>query len=161
WADKMLQTQLAAWTQLRHDHLLLVKQSTTVMILCEYPAGYVEPYPAFFAALADYAALGLALFAGLGSSATAEAEAEADADAEADAEDFPEPALRQQAMDYFRTLGAVARCLETLANKELRQEPFSQEEERWLKQPAVLVKAEASRVGCGPSEIHEEWAGWY
>lgn len=36
WADKMLHTQLASWTQLRHDNILYVKQSyTTGGITCE------------------------------------------------------------------------------------------------------------------------------
>jgi hypothetical protein len=60
WRDKLLQTQLAAWTELRHASILYVKQSVTMRLMCSYPAGYVEPYPAFYAALADYAAQGLA-----------------------------------------------------------------------------------------------------
>ncbi|MGO8949823.1 MAG: DUF3160 domain-containing protein [Ktedonobacterales bacterium] len=60
WQDKMLQAQLAAWAELRHDSILYAKQSFTMMRLCSYPAGYVEPYPAFYSALADYSAQGLA-----------------------------------------------------------------------------------------------------
>ena len=60
WQDKLLQTQLAAWAELRHDSILYVKQSVTMRLMCSYPAGYVEPYPAFYAALADYATQGLA-----------------------------------------------------------------------------------------------------
>ena len=60
WADKVLQTQLASWAQLRHDNILYVKQSrTTGGITCEYPAGYVEPYPEFYAALGGFADAGL------------------------------------------------------------------------------------------------------
>jgi hypothetical protein len=60
WQDKLLQTQLAAWAELRHDSILYVKQSFTMRAACSYPDGYVEPYPAFYAAIADYAAQGLA-----------------------------------------------------------------------------------------------------
>src|SRR5262249_12248882 len=74
WADKMLHTQLAAWAQMRHDNLLYVKQSTTSRVLCAYPAGYVEPYPAFYSALADYGAVGQALFGSLGQAADEPAE---------------------------------------------------------------------------------------
>lgn len=63
WHGRLLQTQLSAWTQLRHDNLLYAKQSATPYPICEYPAGYVEPYPAFLAALAEYAALGQRLVA--------------------------------------------------------------------------------------------------
>jgi hypothetical protein len=60
WQDKMLQTQLAAWAELRHDSILYAKQSFTMRAACSYPAGYVEPYPDFYTALADYAVQGLA-----------------------------------------------------------------------------------------------------
>lgn len=43
WALKTLNTQLASWTQLRHDTILYAKQSYTAPILCSYPAGFVEP----------------------------------------------------------------------------------------------------------------------
>ncbi|HET7544101.1 MAG TPA: DUF3160 domain-containing protein [Polyangiaceae bacterium] len=48
---KQLQTQLASWAELRHDTALYGKQSYTAGYLCEYPEGYVEPYPEFFARL--------------------------------------------------------------------------------------------------------------
>jgi hypothetical protein len=48
WAMKSLNTQLASWTQLRHDTILYVKQSYTAGAECEYPAGLVEPIPHFW-----------------------------------------------------------------------------------------------------------------
>jgi hypothetical protein len=65
WADKMLQTQLASWAQLRHDTILYSKESYTGNVLCEYPAGYVEPYPEFYAAVAQYARDSYWLFSNL------------------------------------------------------------------------------------------------
>ncbi|GLE09224.1 hypothetical protein PINS_up020815 [Pythium insidiosum] len=50
WKLRQLTTQVASFTQLRHDTLLYAKQSNTVTFLCEYPAGYVEPYPDFWKA---------------------------------------------------------------------------------------------------------------
>ncbi len=49
WRDKMANTQLASWAQLRHDTLLYAKQSYTAVAVCEHPGAYVEPYPQFFA----------------------------------------------------------------------------------------------------------------
>lgn len=63
WRDKTAQTQLASWAQLRHDTLLYAKQSYTLGVTCAHPAGYVEPYPAFFQkleVLADVAGQALA-----------------------------------------------------------------------------------------------------
>jgi hypothetical protein len=51
WAMKTLNTQLASWTQLRHDTVLYAKQSYTGVPACYYPAGYVEPIPHFWARL--------------------------------------------------------------------------------------------------------------
>jgi len=48
WAMKTLNTQLASWTELRHNNVLYVEQSYTPPILCMYPDGYVEPLPAFW-----------------------------------------------------------------------------------------------------------------
>lgn len=58
WARKSLNTALASWTELRHDTILYAKQSVTAEgdggEEPESP-GYVEPYPAFYAKIADLA----------------------------------------------------------------------------------------------------------
>ena len=57
WKDRTINTQLGSWTQLRHDTLLYTKQSYTPPVLCEYPEGYVDPYPECWdrlAALAEH-----------------------------------------------------------------------------------------------------------
>lgn len=43
WAYKDLNSQLASWTELRHDTVLYAKPSYTGNFLCIYPAGFVEP----------------------------------------------------------------------------------------------------------------------
>lgn len=48
WWQQKLNTQLASWTQLRHDNLLYAKQSYTGGMGCSFPYGYVEPVPEFF-----------------------------------------------------------------------------------------------------------------
>ncbi len=55
WNRKMRNTQLASWAQLRHNTILYAKQSYTPGIICEFPRATVEPYPAFFSAVAEYA----------------------------------------------------------------------------------------------------------
>jgi hypothetical protein len=51
WARRMLATQLASWAELRHDNLLYTKQSFTAELGCAFPDAYVDPYPAFYAAM--------------------------------------------------------------------------------------------------------------
>lgn len=48
WAMKTVNTQLASWTQLRHDTVLYSKQSYSFPFGCSYPFGFVEPRPEFW-----------------------------------------------------------------------------------------------------------------
>jgi len=55
WAMKTLNTQLASWTELRHDTVLYVKQPYTGLVLCSYPDGFIEPRVAFWQRMGDMA----------------------------------------------------------------------------------------------------------
>jgi len=55
WAMKTVNTQLASWTELRHNTVLYAEQSYTPMILCLYPKGYVEPRPSFWTRMGEMA----------------------------------------------------------------------------------------------------------
>ena len=55
WAMKTLNTQLASWTELRHDTVLYVKQPYTGEILCSYPDGFIEPRVSFWDRMHDLA----------------------------------------------------------------------------------------------------------
>ncbi|MCB0122128.1 MAG: DUF3160 domain-containing protein, partial [Caldilineaceae bacterium] len=145
WADKMLQTQLAAWTQLRHDNILYVKQSfTTAMIACEYPAGYVEPYPAFYQQLNELAT---------GSAAAVRA---LDVAAQGDYAQ----SVKERALTYFTALESISAQLQTLAEKELRLAEFTPTEELFLRS-IVKLKENLQIAGCGGPTFEDQWDGWY
>jgi hypothetical protein len=55
WGRRLLNTQLASWAELRHDTILYAKQSYSDVPECEFPDGYVDPYPEFYRAIAAYA----------------------------------------------------------------------------------------------------------
>ena len=60
WARKSLGTALGSWTELRHDTILYAKQSVAAEgdggeELPPQSVGYVEPYPAFYAKIAELA----------------------------------------------------------------------------------------------------------
>src|SRR6185369_14666626 len=62
WAMRTLNTQLASYTELKHDTVLYAKQPYGGIFVCEYPAGFVEPVPEFWRRmkeLAEAAAAGL------------------------------------------------------------------------------------------------------
>ena len=48
WAMKTLNSQLASWTQLRHDTILYAEKVYTFSAGCYYPAGFVEPRVSFW-----------------------------------------------------------------------------------------------------------------
>ena len=162
WADKMLHTQLASWAQLRHDNILYAKQSFT-MILCEYPAGYVEPYPAFYTAVQDYARAGYEALTSLDLTTARKAKQVLRQLENADSGInwlFPDDVstLRDKVLAYFKHLEYVATMLQTMAEKELRVEPFNEKEETFIRDTAVLQKKNSKMCGEPPLEI---WNGWY
>ncbi len=53
WAQKSMTTQLASWSQLRHDFLLNTKQSYSSSYLCSFPYGYIEPVPEFYHSISN------------------------------------------------------------------------------------------------------------
>jgi hypothetical protein len=70
WGRRVLNTQLASWAELRRDTILYAKQSYTGGNTCEFPDAYVDPYPAFFAALESFAQKGAALATTLSAGST-------------------------------------------------------------------------------------------
>ncbi len=140
WQRKQLQTQLASWAELCHDTILYAKQSYTAFAGCEYPTGYVEPYPAFFAAMrqvSDTSATGLRTF---GHRLEHQAPG-----------GKPQRALERYAVFFQRFSTTMAR-LETLARKELASERFTQDDVAFLKKTIDIRGG-----GSGPPS----YDGWY
>lgn len=136
WQLKQLQTQLASWTELRHNTVLYAKESYTAGIKCEYPTGYVEPYPETYARIKDFA--------------EEAAKRIAAADYKLGNNDFSEAKERQT--KFFQQMAETLGRLESLARKELAAEPFSEEDRLWLKQAV-----EVGSKGCGIPT----YSGWY
>ncbi len=97
WQQKM-NTQLAAWAQLRHDNLLYAKQSYTGGVTCSFPHSFVEPFPAFYRALKNFAEQAQANFANV---------------------NFTETASRDWILRYFSRMAGVMDTLTVVAEKEL------------------------------------------
>ncbi|MBI5532818.1 MAG: DUF3160 domain-containing protein [Deltaproteobacteria bacterium] len=140
WQHKQLQTQLGSWAELRHDTMLYAKQSYG-RIACSYPAGYVEPYPAFFARIKEVASRASALFRKPDWAQTGP-----------DRERGHLRAMSTLFVGVFDRLAQVAGQLEALADKELRGEPFDAKDEAFFKQLIAVPT-----LGCGAPE----YSGWY
>lgn len=133
WGRKMLQTQLASWAQLRHDTILYAKQSYTASVGCLYPAGYVEPYPDFYAKLGRFARVAAQR---LGALKGVKGEHIA------------------RYVQYFDGFAGHMQTLETLAKKQLAAEPFSADEEAFLRSTIEMKLV-------GGYDPTPQWNGWY
>ncbi len=110
WQQKM-NTQLASWTELRHDNLLYAKQSYTGGTICSYPYSFVEPFPEFYATLNAYSTDALNYFTSL---------------------NFPNPGIKNKIIYYFGRCKGITDTLQTICEKELAGIPFSGGEQAFL-----------------------------
>ena len=111
WQQEKMNTQLASWSQLRHDNLLYAKQSYTGGSGCSFPYSYVEPYPEFYARLKQFAQNAGDFFSQLPT---------------------VNPELNS-VIQFFPHFEEVMEKLEILAEKQLSKTAFSTEENDWLK----------------------------
>jgi hypothetical protein len=135
WRRKQLQSQLASWSELRHNTILYAKQSYTSGAKCEYPSGFVEPYPETYARIkffADEAARRIGA-------------------AEFTLENRDLSKMKKKQLDFLKQMGETLTQLESLAKKELAAEPFNDEERQWFK---GLI--DAGHMSGGP-----RYDGWY
>ncbi|HVJ18224.1 MAG TPA: DUF3160 domain-containing protein [Polyangiaceae bacterium] len=140
WRRKQLQTQLASWAELRHDTLLYAKQSYTAWPTCGYPEGFVEPYPEFYDRMHKLATRAADLFAGIKLSASS------------DQVGKHAQQLQRNQVAFFQRFAEVMEFLAHLARKELAAQPFSQDEQTFLKRTINVTGG-----GSGPPT----YDGWY
>lgn len=140
WQHKQLETQLASWAELRHDTILYVKQSYSSVTACAYPAGYVEPYPVFFERLRNLGTEAARLLAG------------------ADVSD-PDPTksqemaeIRKSMVMFWTEFSATMKQLQILAQKELAAQPFTSDEQAFIKKTIDIRGG-----GSGPPR----YDGWF
>jgi hypothetical protein len=110
WQQKM-NTQLASWTELRHDNLLYAKQSYTGGSVCSYPYSFVEPFPEFYATLNEYSTEAYNYFTSL---------------------NFPNPLIKNKIIYYFGRCKGITDTLQTICEKELDGIPFTNAESAFL-----------------------------
>ena len=140
WQMKQLQTQLASWAELRHDTLLYGKQSYTAYIICEYPAGYVEPYPHFYERIKLLANEAEGLLE------------RADFVVKDPKLDKRLKRVREKQVKFFGTMASHLGRLQGLAEKELNAKPFDEADTAFLKKTI-----DARGGGSGPPR----YDGWY
>ncbi|WP_372370943.1 DUF3160 domain-containing protein [Candidatus Uabimicrobium sp. HlEnr_7] len=136
WQKKQLTTQLATWAEMRHNNILYAKQSYTASISCEYPEGYVEPYPEFYKRLGEYCS-------NLDSLLTQTAKFI----------DKDHHHITTAQSRYFNHFSQTMKTLEQIANKQLDSQPLDEKQQSFLKKTV-----EKAFLGCGGPPSYD---GWY
>ncbi|MCB9646955.1 MAG: DUF3160 domain-containing protein [Deltaproteobacteria bacterium] len=131
WGRRLINTQLASWAELRHDTILYAKQSYTGGTSCEFPDAYVEPYPAFFAAIVELAQHGRQVVQNLDLSRN--------------------PAIQQYIVAYFDELETTAGILGAMAEQQRIGAAFTDEQMAFINQAVVVQQ------GCGSPAGAEGW----
>jgi hypothetical protein len=151
---KTLNTQLSSWTHLRHDTVLYAKQSYTAFGQCTYPAGYIEPRIEFWRRLSDTLngaanLLAVLKYEGTYSYTTNHPEGWTEANVVSLAE------IQTRQVSHLRQFAGVVDHLATLAGKELTQECFSPEDDRFID---TLMEDKPASLGSGGPYA---FTGWY
>jgi hypothetical protein len=135
WAMKTVNTQLASWTQLRHDTILYAKQSVTPGITCYYPAGFVEPRLAFWSRFEKMVKLTANLLQNI-------------------SEESPtgKKSLERQ-IKFLNNFAQKISTLKDITLKELAQEPLLTEETVFLK--------DIVEITIDPYGGIKTYSGWY
>ena len=107
WWQRVMNSQLGSWTELRHDNLLYAKQSYSGMTICSYPEVYIEPVPELYASLARMARAGADHFTGTN--------------------------IDLSVAGYFRKSAVIFDTLRVIAGKMRATEPLSAAEDAFLK----------------------------
>jgi hypothetical protein len=106
WQHEKINTQLASWSQLRHDNILYVKPSYTGSMGCSYPYSYIEPYPLFYMALSSFAVKAKEFFS----------------------EVVANPVIE----NYFTTLSNTCNSIKRILDKQMSGVQFTNEETSFL-----------------------------
>lgn len=173
WAMKTVNSQLASWTQLRHDTILYNKQSYG-RLLCSYPAGFVEPHTKFWESFETLVAQTIGLLENtpfpevislLDDTVMTRAEYERRISEQLESENqdsgkvraidnsfiFPQSTQEKQ-IAFFKQFLEDLKTLKLISVKELAQEPLTDMETQFLKN---IVEIEKDYVG------QIEYRGWY
>jgi hypothetical protein len=131
WQQEKMNTQLAAWAELRHDNLLYGKQSYTGEYVCSFPCTYVEPIPTFYEALEHFAEEAGQAFSAI-------------------------PEMPGEVVWFFHGMKLTMTRLREIAEKELNGAPFSNDEQQFLR--SIVYDTWEEEGGCHTGDVA---GGWY
>lgn len=147
WAMKTLNTQLASWTQLRHDTILYAKQSETASTRCSYPAGFVEPRAEFWERFEKMAVLAANL---IEKTPFPEGSVEK-VDEQGKHYQVKLQDIQKKQTNFFQNFAQQLAILKGIAVKELAQQELSEAQTRFLRDIVEIQDGSG-----GP-----HYKGWY
>jgi hypothetical protein len=129
FADLRIDETVAAYGQLKHNHVLLAGQPYDEGA-CEVPDGFVEPVPATWAWLEAYADRGAAAMSEI------------------------DPRDTTGAKSYFARLGKIVRVLKAISLEELAGRPLSSDALAFL---SMVVEVHSEDIGTGWNTTFNGW----
>lgn len=155
WQTREMNTQLASWTQLRHDTILYAKQGFTCCTCCEYPAGLVEPRPEFWSQMEHMAQVAADLFSGVPPAIEQLKPAPRDPPKSNQWDSFTRQATPKQMLSsmaqFLRRFRTIMGQLRDIAEAQLAHRELTNEQDNFLK--TVMEE----RHGSGGTR----YLGWY
>ena len=148
WAMKTLNTQLASWTQLRHDTILYAKQSYTGGTVCSYPSGYVEPRLGFWRRLAAMARGTVQLIEGLPYEGSCQVDVESDWPF---SKTVDLSTVKSAQESFLQLFASTMDRLADITQKELAHQPLADAEIQFLEDLIELNSGSGVR----------RYSGWY
>ena len=143
WSMRILSSQLASWTQLKHDTVLYTKQSYTACTMCEHEDVFVEPVPEFWTSLRQMVERSATILNDIDLYEVAEAEP-----------GTPKWAVqpsRSSHIEFLKQFGSIVEKLEEASVQLSRHESLSEEQVEFLKN--IMEE----RHGSGGTR----YLGWY
>ena len=153
WSKKTAETQLASWSQLRHDTILYAKSSYTGGLICVYPAGYVEPRLEFWSRLRRLASRAADLLESLKYEGTALFESP-NGGGGTSSDQIAMSSVQQSQVAHLRRFAGAVGQLERITVKEVSQECLDPAEEAFIRDLIQIVQG----GGSGPIRTY---SGWY
>jgi hypothetical protein len=135
WGRRLLNTQLAAWAEVRHDTILYTAQSYSVSLGCSYPHAYVDPYPELWSGLSLWVERARTLIGRT---------------------PWQTQATRDRWTQWASRASAVVSRLRTIAERERAGEEMTRDDLAWMNQ---ALNAREVSVVCA-TEVRVD-GGWY
>lgn len=147
WGNRIMNTQLGSWTELRHDTVLYAKQSSSPPLACSFPHSYLEPSVGFWEMMRDLCGSAAQKLEGIDSSGRVRITTDWGGGVWKNIREIVNKQIHH--LNKFET---TLQTLLDIASKQERQEALTDEQSNFLKN---MVEIMSDYVG------QRTYSGWY